>query len=130
MKKRRRKRLMKKAKSRQSDFRTRKDSSKKKHHWFRTILVFLLLLVGLALVFNRSIRNSVIAWNTNKYQVSKVDKKTLTKNKKARLTMTLILLSRCQHNRLSAPRWMLKIYRLLAGLPFLIWNSTCLFLRD
>ncbi|AWN20644.1 class A sortase [Streptococcus sobrinus] len=76
---------MKKAKSRQSDFRTRKDSSKKKHHWFRTILVFLLLLVGLALVFNRSIRNSVIAWNTNKYQVSKVDKKTLTKNKKAKV---------------------------------------------
>nr|BAP63943.1 hypothetical protein [Streptococcus criceti]BAP63948.1 hypothetical protein [Streptococcus criceti] len=76
---------MKTAKSRQSDHRKKRDSSKKKHHWLRTILVVLLLVVGLALVFNRSIRNSLIAWNTNKYQVSKVDEKTLKKNKKAKV---------------------------------------------
>ncbi|WP_165212788.1 class A sortase [Streptococcus tangpeifui] len=76
---------MKTAKSRQSDYHKKRDSSKKKHHWLRTILVVLLLVVGLALVFNRSIRNSLIAWNTNKYQVSKVDEKTLKKNKKAKV---------------------------------------------
>ena len=76
---------MKRTSSRNSKGRKEKESSKKKHHWLRTILVLFLMVVGLALVFNRSIRNSVIAWNTNKYQVSKVDKKTLTKNKKAKV---------------------------------------------
>ncbi|MCU9533278.1 class A sortase [Streptococcus sp. CSL10205-OR2] len=49
-------------------------------------LVFLLLLVGLALIFNKPIRNTLIAWNTNKYQVTKVDKKEIDKNKKAKST--------------------------------------------
>ena len=36
------------------------------------------------MIFNKSIRNTVIAWNTNKYQVSKVSKKTIEKNKEAK----------------------------------------------
>jgi len=47
-------------------------------------LIVVLLVVGLALIFNKSIRNTVIAWNTNKYQVSKVSKKTIEKNKEAK----------------------------------------------
>ena len=48
------------------------------------VLIVVLLVVGLALIFNKSIRNTVIAWNTNKYQVSKVSKKTIEKNKEAK----------------------------------------------
>ncbi|MFC3932280.1 sortase [Streptococcus dentapri] len=58
-------------------------SKKKRRGWLRGILIVVLLIIGLGLIFNRSIRNSIIAWNTNKYQVSKVSKETLKKNEKA-----------------------------------------------
>ena len=65
-----------------------KNKTPKKHRkWLevlRWILIVVLLVVGLALIFNKSIRNTVIAWNTNKYQVSKVSKKTIEKNKEAK----------------------------------------------
>ena len=50
-------------------------ATKKRRKWLdilRWVLIVVLLVVGLALIFNKSIRNTVIAWNTNKYQVSKV----------------------------------------------------------
>lgn len=46
----------------------------------------LLLLMGIALIFNRSIRNTLIAWNTNQYQVSQVSKKTIEQNKDANVS--------------------------------------------
>ena len=59
---------------------------KKRRKWLEVLrwsLIVVLLVVGLALIFNKSIRNTVIAWNTNKYQVSNVSKKTIDKNKEA-----------------------------------------------
>ena len=59
-------------------------TTKNRHKWLeilRWVLIVVLLVVGLALFFNKSIRNTVIAWNTNKYQVSNVSKKTIEKNK-------------------------------------------------
>ncbi|KHD46658.1 class A sortase [Streptococcus hongkongensis] len=50
----------------------------------RIILSLILLVVGLGLLFNKSIRNTMIAWNSNKYQVSRVSKKTIEKNKTAK----------------------------------------------
>lgn len=65
-----------------------KNKTPKKHRkWLevlRWILIVVLLVVGLALISNKLIRNTIIAWNTNKYQVSKVSKKTIKKNKEAR----------------------------------------------
>ena len=61
--------------------------TKKRRKWLdilRWVLIVVLLVVGLALIFNKSIRNTVIAWNTNKYQVSKISKKTIEKNKEAK----------------------------------------------
>lgn len=52
--------------------------------WLSNILLVLLILVGLALIFNKPIRNAIIAWNTNKYQVSKVSKKTIKQNQAAK----------------------------------------------
>lgn len=43
----------------------------------------LLLLIGVALIFNKSIRNTIMAWQTNHYQVSQVSKKIIEKNKNA-----------------------------------------------
>ena len=62
-------------------------ATKKRRKWLdilRWVLIVVLLVVGLALIFNKSIRNTVIAWNTNKYQVSKVSKKTIEKNKESK----------------------------------------------
>ncbi|MEQ9810798.1 class A sortase [Streptococcus jiangjianxini] len=51
--------------------------------FLRNLIIVLLVVVGVALIFNKSIRNTVIAWNTNKYQVEHVSRKTIKKNQKA-----------------------------------------------
>ena len=43
--------------------------------------VLLLFLVALALIFNSSIRNMIMVWHTNQYQVSKVSKEEIKQNK-------------------------------------------------
>lgn len=50
------------------------------------LLLVLLLLIGVALIFNKSIRNTLIAWNTNQYQVSQVSKQTIEQNKDANVS--------------------------------------------
>lgn len=50
-------------------------------HYLQNLGILLLLLIGLALVFNRSIRNTLIAWNTNKYQVTQITKEIIEENK-------------------------------------------------
>ncbi|HFU6921875.1 TPA: class A sortase [Streptococcus agalactiae] len=62
--------------------------NKKKSHGFfnfvRWLLVVLLIIVGLALMFNKPIRNAFIAHQSNHYQISRVSKKTIEKNKKSK----------------------------------------------
>ena len=53
---------------------------KKLRRWLVNILLILLLMLGLLLIFNKGFRNMLMAWNTNKYQVTKIDKKTLKQN--------------------------------------------------
>lgn len=48
-----------------------------------SFLAVILLIVGLLLLFNKPIRNTLIAWNSNKYQVQHVTKDTIQKNKEA-----------------------------------------------
>ena len=50
-------------------------------HFLKNTLVLLLVILGLALIFNKPIRNAFIASNTNKYQIENVSKKTITQNK-------------------------------------------------
>lgn len=58
---------------------------KKKKFSIRNLIInvasSILVLLALALIFNSSIRNMIMVWNTNKYQVSKVSKKEIEKNK-------------------------------------------------
>lgn len=60
--------------------------SRKTMSWARKILIAVLLILGLALLFNKPIRNTLIAWNSNKYQVTKVSKKEIKKNKEVKST--------------------------------------------
>lgn len=50
--------------------------------WLKHLLLILLILVGLVLLFNKSIRNTIIAWNSNKYQIINVSQETINNNKK------------------------------------------------
>lgn len=58
---------------------------KKKKFSIRNLIInvasSILVLLALALIFNSSIRNMIMVWNTNKYQVSKISKKEIEKNK-------------------------------------------------
>lgn len=46
-------------------------------------MIILFLVIGFSLILNKEIRNLLIAQNSNKYQVTNVDKATLKKNQKA-----------------------------------------------
>ena len=48
------------------------------------IVATLLILLSIALIFNAPIRNMIMVWHTNQYQVNKVSKKTIEKNKEAK----------------------------------------------
>ena len=58
---------------------------KKKKFSIRNLIInvasLISVLLALALIFNSSIRNMIMVWNTNKYQVSKVSKKEIETNK-------------------------------------------------
>ena len=41
------------------------------------IVAILLIILSLLLIFNAPIRNMIMVWHTNQYQVSKVDKNTI-----------------------------------------------------
>ena len=61
---------------------TRNTKRGKLKNFLRWFIFSLLLIIGLALIFNKSIRNTLIAWNSNKYQVTNVSRKTLQENAK------------------------------------------------
>ena len=61
-----------------------KDSKKKKkkrRNLLTNILAVFLILLSLVLIFNSTIRNMFMVWNTNKYQVSQVTKEKIEENK-------------------------------------------------
>ncbi|HFU4463210.1 TPA: class A sortase [Streptococcus suis] len=62
------------------------ERKKNKGSFWRNFLALILVLISLALIFNTSIRNMVIAWNSNKYQVSKVTKEEIAENQSAETT--------------------------------------------
>ncbi|HFI0120965.1 TPA: class A sortase [Streptococcus suis] len=64
----------------------REQKKKNKGSFWRNFLALILVLISLALIFNTSIRNMVIAWNSNKYQVSNVTKEEIEENQSADTT--------------------------------------------
>ena len=63
--------------------RSRKRKQKSKRNIFINIVATLLIFVALGLIFNAQIRNMIMVWHTNQYQVSKVSKDSINKNKNA-----------------------------------------------
>ena len=61
--------------------RSRKRKQKSKRNIFINIVATLLIIVALGLIFNAQIRNMIMVWHTNRYQVSKVSKDSIDKNK-------------------------------------------------
>lgn len=66
--------------------RRQRNQQKKKRHILRNTFIFLLVLVSLALIFNTSIRNMIIAWYSNHYQISNISKEDIETNKNAEVT--------------------------------------------
>lgn len=62
---------------------SKKRKTKKKSHLLSNLLLSLMVIVGLLLVFNKSIRNNLIVMNSNKYQVTQVTKEEIEKNQEA-----------------------------------------------
>src|SRR5574339_910394 len=44
------------------------------------LFLVLLLLIGLGLIFNKGLRNMMLAYQSNQYQITKVSKKTIKQN--------------------------------------------------
>ncbi|HFI0786992.1 TPA: class A sortase [Streptococcus suis] len=61
-------------------------TKKKKSRLWRNLLAFVLIIISLALIFNTSIRNLIIGWNTNKYQITNVTTEEIEKNKQVEST--------------------------------------------
>lgn len=61
--------------------RSRKRKKASKRNIFINIIATLLIIVALGLIFNAQIRNMIMVWHTNQYQVSKVSKDSIDKNK-------------------------------------------------
>ncbi|MDT2640510.1 class A sortase [Enterococcus dongliensis] len=53
---------------------------KKKRNWFINIFLFLLLLVGLALIFNNQIKYFLMQYNGERYAVAKMERSELNEN--------------------------------------------------
>ena len=63
---------------------SRRKKRNKRKNILINIIATLLIIVALALIFNSSIRNMIMVWHTNRYQVSNVSKDKINKNKKAK----------------------------------------------
>ncbi|MCU0082766.1 class A sortase [Streptococcus danieliae] len=58
-------------------------NKKKTRNWPRYLLAGILFIVALGLIFNSSIRNMIMVYHTNQYQVAKVSKEKIEENKAA-----------------------------------------------
>lgn len=55
----------------------------KKRNWLINTLIVILFVVGMVLVFNKPIRNMLIAWNSNRYQLNNISRQKIEQNKNA-----------------------------------------------
>lgn len=78
---------------------------KRKNAWLWNILTVVLVIVSLALIFNTSIRNFIIGWNTNKYQITKVTAEDIEKNKQAETTFDFEQVEAISTEAILAAQW-------------------------
>ncbi|MBP2097762.1 class A sortase [Enterococcus rivorum] len=62
---------------------TPKKKKSRVKNWLINIFLLLLLLAGLALIFNNQIKNALIHWSGQKYSVANITSETIQKNKES-----------------------------------------------
>lgn len=82
-----------------------KRTNKPKRSWIRYTVVTLLVILSLLLIFNNSIRNMMIAWNSNKYSVTHVSRKEIEENKKAETTFDFQQVESISTEKVLAAQW-------------------------
>ncbi|HFI0028822.1 TPA: class A sortase [Streptococcus suis] len=83
----------------------REKKKKRKGSFWRNLLTVVLILISLALIFNTSIRNFIIGWNTNKYQISNVTTEDIEKNKQAEATFDFDQVQSISTEAILAAQW-------------------------
>ncbi|HFR3658873.1 TPA: class A sortase, partial [Streptococcus suis] len=83
----------------------RENKKKRKGSFWRNLLTVVLILISLALIFNTSIRNFIIGWNTNKYQISNVTTEDIEKNKQAETTFDFEQVQSISTEAILAAQW-------------------------
>ncbi|HEM3632436.1 TPA: class A sortase [Streptococcus suis] len=83
----------------------REKKKKRKGSFWRNFLTVVLILISLALIFNTSIRNFIIGWNTNKYQISNVTTEDIEKNKQAETTFDFDQVQSISTEAILAAQW-------------------------
>lgn len=83
----------------------RTKGKKKKSGMGRSLLLLLLMMLSLALIFNSAIRNFIIGWNTNKYQITKVTAEEIEENKKAETTFDFDQVQAISTEAVLAAQW-------------------------
>ncbi|HEM5233639.1 TPA: class A sortase, partial [Streptococcus suis] len=83
----------------------RENKRKRKGSFWRNLLTVVLILISLALIFNTSIRNFIIGWNTNKYQISNVTTEDIEKNKQAETTFDFDQVQSISTEAILAAQW-------------------------
>ncbi|HEL2194860.1 TPA: class A sortase [Streptococcus suis] len=83
----------------------REKKKKRKGSFWRNFLTVVLILISLALIFNTSIRNFIIGWNTNKYQISNVTAEDIEKNKQAETTFDFEQVQSISTEAILAAQW-------------------------
>ncbi|MGU8019623.1 class A sortase [Streptococcus suis] len=83
----------------------REKKKKSKGSFWRNLLTVVLILISLALIFNTSIRNFIIGWNTNKYQISNVTTEDIEKNKQAETTFDFDQVQSISTEAILAAQW-------------------------
>ncbi|MEG3227117.1 class A sortase [Streptococcus suis] len=83
----------------------RENKKKRKGSFWRNLLTVVLILISLALIFNISIRNFIIGWNTNKYQISNVTTEDIEKNKQAETTFDFDQVQSISTEAILAAQW-------------------------
>lgn len=83
----------------------RENKKKRKGSFWRNLLTVVLILISLALIFNTSIRNFIIGWNTNKYQISNVTTEDIEKNKQDETTFDFDQVQSISTEAILAAQW-------------------------
>ncbi|HEL2219893.1 class A sortase [Streptococcus suis] len=83
----------------------REKKKKRKGSFWRNLLTVVLILISLALIFNTSIRNFIIGWNTDKYQISNVTTEDIEKNKQAETTFDFDQVQSISTEAILAAQW-------------------------